>query len=115
MNEAPYIAPDIHPNIAKFYRKKVERLAEALHHPSERDEAACAIRGLIERVTLFPGAKPGEMTATLHGELGAIMNGHRSTKPPETTVDPDPFLRRCRYRWLRGIATITMCDHSCTI
>ena len=73
MSEAPYIAPDIHPNIAKFYRKKVERLAEALHHPSERDEAACAIRGLIERVTLFPGANPGEMTATLHGEFGAIM------------------------------------------
>ncbi|WP_292635740.1 recombinase family protein [Novosphingobium sp.] len=73
MNEAPYIAPDIHPNIAQFYRKKVERLSEALHHPSERDEAARAIRGLIERVTLFPGAKPGEMTATLHGEFGAIM------------------------------------------
>jgi DNA invertase Pin-like site-specific DNA recombinase len=67
MSAAPYIAPDIHPNIAKFYRKKVERLSEALHHPSERDEAACAIRGLIERVTLFPGAKPGEMNATLHG------------------------------------------------
>ncbi|EQB12151.1 hypothetical protein L284_15595, partial [Novosphingobium lindaniclasticum LE124] len=70
MSEAPHIAPDIHPNIAKFYRKKVERLSEALHHPSERDEAACAIRGLIERVTLFPGAKPGEMSATLHGEFG---------------------------------------------
>jgi len=61
------------PNIAKFYHKKVERLSEALHHPSERDEAACAIRGLIERVTLFPGAKPGEMSATLHGEFGAMM------------------------------------------
>lgn len=73
MSEAPYIAPDIHPNIAKFYRKKVARLSEALHHPFERDEAASAIRGLIERVTLFPGAKPGEMSATLHGEFGAIM------------------------------------------
>ena len=53
--------------------KKVERLSEALHHPAERDEAACAIRGLIERVTLLPGANPGEMSATLHGEFGAIM------------------------------------------
>ncbi|WP_454798767.1 recombinase family protein [Novosphingobium lindaniclasticum] len=73
MSEAPHVTPDIHPNIAEFYRKKVERLAEALQHPSERDEAACAIRGLIERVILFPGAKRGEMTATLHGEFGAIM------------------------------------------
>lgn len=53
--------------------KEVERLSEARHHPAERDEAACTIRGLIERVTLLPGADPGEMSATLHGEFGAIM------------------------------------------
>ncbi|WP_443478421.1 recombinase family protein [Novosphingobium aerophilum] len=73
ITETAPIAPDIHPNIAKFYRNKVQHLSLALQHPAERDEAACAIRGLIERVTLFPGAKRGEMTATLHGEFGAIM------------------------------------------
>jgi site-specific DNA recombinase len=65
--------PDLHPNAAGIYRRKVERLAEALQKPQERDEAAQAIRALIERITLTPGAKRGEMAATLHGELGTIL------------------------------------------
>ncbi len=47
--------PDIHPNIAIVYRRKVERLAEALADPRDRDEAADAIRGLIVRIVLTPG------------------------------------------------------------
>ena len=48
-------------------------VAEALQHPQERDEAAEAIRALIERITLAPGPKRGEIAATLHGDLGAIL------------------------------------------
>jgi site-specific DNA recombinase len=70
---APVDIPDIHPNVAGIYRRKVERLAEALRRPQERDEAAEAIRALIERITLTPGPKRGEIAATLHGELGAIL------------------------------------------
>ena len=44
----PAEIPDIHPNIAGVYRRKVARLAEALCNPEERDAAASAIRGLIE-------------------------------------------------------------------
>ena len=89
MAEALPAAPDIHPNIAEIYRKKVERLAEALGQPAERDEAADAVRGLIERVTLFPGAKRGEMSATLHGEFGTILewiSGHERTENNNTPV-----------------------------
>jgi len=74
MADAPVDQPDIHPNIAAIYAQKVERLAEALNRPDDRDEAANAIRGLIEHVTLTPGAKRGEMDVTLHGEFGAIVN-----------------------------------------
>jgi site-specific DNA recombinase len=70
---APVDIPDLHPNVAGIYRRKVERLAEALRRPQERDEAAEAIRGLIERISLTPGAKRGEIAATLHGELGTIL------------------------------------------
>jgi site-specific DNA recombinase len=49
--------------------RKVERLAEALRKPEECDEAADAIRALIEKITLTPGAKRGELAATLHGDL----------------------------------------------
>ena len=65
--------PDIPPNVGGIYRRKVERLAEALQHPQERDDAADAIRALIERITLTPGTKRGEIAATLHGDLGTIL------------------------------------------
>ncbi len=50
-----------------------ERLAGALADPRDRDEAADAIRGLIERIVLTPGEKRGEMHAALHGDLGTIL------------------------------------------
>ena len=53
---------------------KVERLAEVLADPRNRDEAADAIRGLIERIVLTPGEKRGEMHAALHGDLGTILD-----------------------------------------
>ena len=65
--------PDIHPNVAAIYRRKVARLAEALKRPDERMEAANAIRGLIERIVLSPGEKWGEVHATLHGDLATIV------------------------------------------
>ena len=69
----PADLPDIHPNVAAAYRRKVERLAEALKRPDERAEAADAIRGLIERIVLTPGEKWGEVHATLHGDLATIV------------------------------------------
>ena len=65
--------PDIHPNVANIYKCKVERLAEALLNPQERDEAAAAIRGLIERITLTPGPKRGQIDATLHGDFRTVL------------------------------------------
>ena len=60
LSNAPVDMPDIHPNVAGIYRRKVERLAEALRRPQERNEAAEAIRALIERITLTPGPRRGE-------------------------------------------------------
>ena len=88
----PADLPDIHPNIAIVYRRKVERLAEALADPRDRDEAADAIRGLIERIVLTPGDKRGEMHASLHGDLGTILewagsgSGKRVTDTPRRGV-----------------------------
>ena len=65
--------PDIHPNIAGIYRRKVTRLTEALRKPEERDVAGGAIRGLIERIVLTPGAKRGDLQITLRGDLGTIL------------------------------------------
>ena len=89
--------PDIHPNVAGIYRRKVERLAEALQRPQERAEAAEAIRALIERITLTPGPKRGEIVATLHGDLAKILEW--AVQKQNT---PALSRRGCRYRWLRG-------------
>ncbi len=51
----------------------MERLAEALQRPQERDEAAEAIRALIDHITLTPDPKRGDIAATLHGDLGTIL------------------------------------------
>ncbi|WP_235210000.1 hypothetical protein [Sphingobium sp. Ant17] len=70
---APADVPDIHPNISEIYRRKVERLTHALSQPEERQEAADALRALIERIELTPGAKRGEVNAMLYGEFGRIL------------------------------------------
>ena len=74
LSRAPTDIPDIHPNVADIYRRKVERLAEALRNPQDRAEAADAIRSLIERITLTPGPKRGEIAATLQGDFGTILD-----------------------------------------
>ena len=56
-----------------IYRKKVERLTEALNNPEDRSEAADAIRALIEKITPRPGPNRGEIDATLHCELVTIL------------------------------------------
>ena len=84
LSAVPADLPDIHPNVADIYRRRVARLAEALNHPDDRDAAASAIRGLIERIVLTPGEKWAEMDAVLHGDLGTIIewagNGREKTK-----------------------------------
>jgi site-specific DNA recombinase len=73
MSRSPVDLPDIHPNVADIYRRKVARLGDALNHPEDRHEAADALRGLIERIVLKPGPNPRQLDATLYGELGTIV------------------------------------------
>jgi len=55
------------------YAKKVAKLTQALNRPAERQEAAEALRMLIEKIVLTPGPKRGEIDAMLYGELGQIL------------------------------------------
>ena len=89
----PVDLPDVHPRVAEIYRRKVERLADALNEPEERDEAAAATRDLIERIVLTPGASWGEIDAKLVGDLGAILEW---TGNGAATARPTPPARECR-------------------
>ncbi|MFC0243918.1 DNA resolvase [Falsochrobactrum ovis] len=71
--EAPEDPPDILPSAAAIYARKVTRLTAALNRPEERQQAADALRMLIEKIVLTPGPERGELYATLHGELRTIL------------------------------------------
>ena len=77
----------MNPNIAEVYRRKIDRLADALADSRARPEAATAIRSLIGDVVLMPGERRGEVNATLRGELLAILDiaggGNMPTSYPE--------------------------------
>ena len=49
--QEPADIPDIHPNVSSIYRKKVERLTEALNTPEDRNDAAEAIRAPVEKIS----------------------------------------------------------------
>ena len=71
--DAPEEKPDLLPTASAIYARKVAKLTQALNRPAERQEAAEALRMLIEKIVLTPGPKRGEMDATLYGELGQIL------------------------------------------
>ena len=72
--DAPEDTPDILPSASAIYAKKVSALTKALNRKEERQEAAETLRGLIEKISLTPGPERGEIYATLHGELGTILD-----------------------------------------
>ncbi|WP_226951361.1 zinc ribbon domain-containing protein [Rhizobium terrae] len=72
--KAPADMPDVHPNLANLYRRGVERLSDALSDPDGGRQAAETLRSLIGEIVLTPGAKRGEVHATLRGELFGILD-----------------------------------------
>ena len=88
--QEPADFPDIHPNVSGIYRKKAERPMEALNTPEDRNEAAEAIRALVEKITLRSGPNRGEIDATLHGELGTILGWIEAQAIEETPKRETP-------------------------
>mgnify|MGYP003150535940 FL=1 len=86
MDEVPQDVPDIHPNIAEIYRKKVQNLTAALDDPLMYAEAADAIRSVVGEIIISPGDKRGDFQISLRGELMGILyiaTERKSQSPPE--------------------------------
>ena len=65
----------IHPGLAETYARKVASLSASLKDPEVRTEAADALRGLMESVTLIPDPEaPNGHRIELVGELAAILS-----------------------------------------
>ncbi|GLS22931.1 resolvase [Labrys miyagiensis] len=71
--QAPADVPDLHPNIATLYRKRVEHFTQTLADHEDGRQAAEALRSLIGEIVLTPGDKRGEVYAELRGELFGIL------------------------------------------
>ncbi|TXL70933.1 hypothetical protein FHP25_32420 [Vineibacter terrae] len=85
----PDDTPDIHPNIAETYRRRIERLTAALDHPDDAIEAADSLREVIDRVVVTPGKSRGDYTITLQGELGTVLDWIDRTGKPGYKPNPD--------------------------
>ncbi len=70
----PEPVPALHPNLPELYRRRVEVLEAALRDPATAAAAAEALRGLIEAIEVFPGAKRGEISVVLRGDLAAFLH-----------------------------------------
>ena len=68
----PPLVVRLHPNLPALYRKKVERLAEALGRPETAAEAGEIIRTLIERIVFSP--QGNSLTAQLFGDFVKLAN-----------------------------------------
>ena len=88
--DAPEDTPDILPSASAIYAKKVSALTKALNCKEEQQEAAETLRGLIEKISLTPGPERGEIFATLHGELGTILNWAKQQAIGKTTKTNAP-------------------------
>lgn len=104
--QAPADTPDVHPNIASIYRKRVERFTDALHNDDDGRIAAEELRSLIEEVVLMPGEKRGEVHAKLRGELFGILDfveaEHRQ-RPGEVRTKVEASPRNQLYQRLKTV------------
>ncbi|GLS20687.1 hypothetical protein GCM10007874_37040 [Labrys miyagiensis] len=71
--KAPTDVPDLHPNIATLYRKRVEQFTLTLADHEGGRQAAEALCSLIGEIVLTPGDRRGEVHAELRGELFGIL------------------------------------------
>jgi hypothetical protein len=79
--DAPDEAPmALHPGLAEISRRKVADLSAALNVPAQRQEAAEALRGLVEAITLWRTAPAPQSAMTLQGVLPMIHERVRSPR-----------------------------------
>ncbi len=75
--------PLLHPNMAQVYRARVQELRVALEREDSRDQAAAAIRALIEGIILTGDGE--DLKVVLKGNLAAMLGAAQNAKrSPET-------------------------------
>ena len=86
--------PGLHGNLADVYRQEVAALREALS-ADDSPRTLEALRALIDRVDVYPGARRGEPRLELVGKLSAMLElavGQQQQGPARLGVGPDMVL-----------------------
>jgi site-specific DNA recombinase len=73
LSEEPPPPVRLHPKLADIYAEKVQGLDASLNDPAIRQEAAEALRSLIDRIELSPRKEGEGLGAVLHGDLAHIL------------------------------------------
>jgi hypothetical protein len=69
-----FVDPPPVPDLAKLFRRKVERLEESLGtEPTVTSQAASILRTLIDGIVLHPRKKRGTMSIEVYGEPSALF------------------------------------------
>jgi DNA invertase Pin-like site-specific DNA recombinase len=95
IDAAPLPAPQLHPNLAELYRRKVDELHRSLNDPACQTEAAETLRGIIEGINVKPLGR-GAFEMELVGEIANMIDFANSdvrsaTIAPEGPTVPDPY------------------------
>jgi len=103
--QEPVDIPDVHPNVSELYRRKVERLTEALNAREDRAEASAATSEPLSRRSSSRPAR-AEAKSMRHcmeswaqssdGSKRGVSGSLKKKAPPRLSS------RGCRLRWVRG-------------
>ena len=73
-DSTPAAAIEMHPGLPDVYRRQIEKLQEALNaDENTKRHAGNILRGLIDRITIHPGEKRGEVSFEIVGDLAKII------------------------------------------
>ncbi len=66
---------DLHPRTEEFYRQEITTLRESLNDTgTERQRAMEIIRGMIDRIEVFPAEGRGRTELKAHGILAELLS-----------------------------------------
>ena len=92
--------PTLHPNLAELYRKKLAQFRKTLETSRLRQETLDSLRGLIEKVRLYP-TKDG-FRVELTGDIANIVEAanDKGNSDKQSTMDEDTV---CSLKVVAGV------------
>ncbi len=84
---------EIHPSVANHYRTIVRNLRAALaeRSPEQKREVVSTVRGLVEKIVIYPNDDPEGRDLELVGQLAALLGATKLRDSMRRVVAEDGF------------------------